>query len=96
MCLCVCTETIFCFPNLAYRGKGALLQNLESDTWNPNASFKHNHCSSLVVDRGKGWDSNLETRQINWKGEGKEIKFYSPGSADSANKKVFEIQVLTK
>lgn len=32
-----------------------MLQNLESNTCKPNPSFKQNHYSSLVVDKGKGW-----------------------------------------
>lgn len=32
-----------------------MLQNLESNTWKPNASFKQNHYSSLVVEKEKGW-----------------------------------------
>lgn len=39
-----------------------MLQNLESNTWKPNASFKENYYSSLVVDKGKGWGEQIRDK----------------------------------
>lgn len=53
--MCVCVQRQY-FVFLAWQiEEVGMLQNLESNTWKPNASFKQNHCKSLVVDKGKGW-----------------------------------------
>lgn len=72
-----------------------MLQNLESNTWKPNASFKENYYSSLVVDKGKGWGEQIrdKTDKLERGMQGDKIL---RESADWANEKIFEIQVLMK
>lgn len=59
-----------------------MLQNLESNVWKPMQISNRTSLVALLWTSGRVGESKLEIRQMNWKGECRGIKFYSPESAD--------------
>lgn len=59
--MCVCTETIFCFPSLARGGSGHVAK-LRIQYMEAHSNFKQNQSSSLVVDKGKGWGEQIRDK----------------------------------
>lgn len=60
--VCVCVQRQY-FVFLAWQvEERRMLWNLESNTWKPKTIFKQNHCSSLAVDKGKGWREQIRDK----------------------------------